>query len=112
METVVAYLKREPVAVLDVVKALLALLIVFGLPIPPGLDVAVAGVVVALLTVVTRGKVSPVQNEEEDYPVVDNSPPEGVDLEGDPGEAPIDEPVPADDPVDEAPDAVPKTVEE
>ncbi|MEV6638093.1 hypothetical protein AB0M54_45960 [Actinoplanes sp. NPDC051470] len=56
---VVAFLRDNPVVVLDVLKAAVALLLVFGLPIPAGLDVAAAGLVVAVLTVVTRQAVTP-----------------------------------------------------
>lgn len=53
------FVRRNPVVVLDVVKAAVAVLLVFGLPIPAGLDVAAAALVVAALTVVTRQAVTP-----------------------------------------------------
>lgn len=93
MEAILLYLKREPVAVMTAVKALLAVLIVFGIPLPPGLDVALAGLVVALLTIFTRSLVSPVEEAEDDT------------------EADAEE-VPAEDPIEEAPDAVPRDEEE
>lgn len=91
MEAIVAYLKREPVVLLDAVKALLAIVVIFGLPVPPGLDVAIAGALVALLTIATRGMVSPVPDEVD----------EEVEEEA-------EEEVPSEDPIDEAPDAVPR----
>ncbi|WP_144121119.1 hypothetical protein [Catellatospora sichuanensis] len=60
----VTFLKDNPVVLMDLVKAVLALVVVFGLPIPPGLDVAVAGAIVAALTVVTRSLVMPVGKAE------------------------------------------------
>lgn len=93
MEAILLYLKKEPVAVMTTVKALLAVLIVFGVPLPPGLDVALAGVVVAVLTILTRSLVTPVGEVEDD-------------TEAD------DEEVPAEDAVEEAPDAVPRDDEE
>lgn len=90
MEAILAYVRREPVVLLDAIKALLALVVVFGLPIPAGLDLALAGALVAVLTIVTRGKVSPVGDEEEEV------------------EEEEEEEVPAEDPIDEAPDAVPR----
>lgn len=62
MSAILEYIKREPVVVLDVVKYVLAALVLFGLPIPPGLDALVAGALVAVLSIVTRGMVTPTPN--------------------------------------------------
>lgn len=55
------FIKNNPVVVLDFVKYALAVLVLFGLPVPPGLDVALAGLVVAGLSLYTRSKVTPVR---------------------------------------------------
>jgi hypothetical protein len=60
----VAYVKDNPVVLLDIVKYLAAALVLFGLPIPPGVDVAVAGLILAVLTVVTRSAVVPVAKHD------------------------------------------------
>ncbi|WP_200209104.1 hypothetical protein [Micromonospora coerulea] len=60
----VAYIKDNPVVLLDLVKYVLAALVLFGLPIPPGIDVVVAGAVLAVLTLVTRAKVVPVAKHD------------------------------------------------
>lgn len=59
------YVKDNPVVLLDVLKYALGALVLFGLPIPPGLDVLVAGLILAGLTIVTRSKVVPVAKHEQ-----------------------------------------------
>lgn len=54
----IAYLKDNPVIVLDLVKYILAGFVLFGLPIPQGFDVIVAGAVLTVLTVITRSRVA------------------------------------------------------
>lgn len=54
------YIKKEPVAVLDIVKAAVVLLVAFGVPVSVEQKVAIAGVVAAVLTIVARQMVSPV----------------------------------------------------
>lgn len=90
MEAILLYLKKEPVAVMTTVKALLAVLIVFGVPLPPGLDVALAGVVVAVLTILTRSLVTPVGEVEDDTEADEEEIPAG-EVEEAPEEVPIDE---------------------
>lgn len=58
-QAIVEKLRSNPVLVMDLVKAVIALVVIFGIPIPPGLDIAVAGVLVAVLSVFTRGMVMP-----------------------------------------------------
>lgn len=57
---VLDYVKGNPVLLLDLLKYLLAALVLFGLPIPPGLDVLLAGAILAGLTLFTAGQVTPV----------------------------------------------------
>lgn len=52
-------IKANPVVALDVVKYSLALLMLFGVPVPPGVDVALAALVVALGSLLTRALVTP-----------------------------------------------------
>lgn len=59
MGKAIVFMKDNPVVVLDVVKYVLAGLVLFGVPIPPGLDVLAAGLVLAILTIVTRQLVTP-----------------------------------------------------
>ncbi len=54
---VLAYAKDNPVLLLDLLKYALACLVLFGLPIP-------AGLVVAVLTLVTAGQVTPAAKAE------------------------------------------------
>lgn len=63
--SVVKALKGNPVLILDLIKAVLAVLIIFGLPIPAGLDIALAAVVVAALSIVTRSMVRPVRKTKK-----------------------------------------------
>ena len=58
----VDFVKDNPVVVIDLVKYALAVLVLFGLPVPAGLDVALAGLIVAALSIYTRSKVTPVRN--------------------------------------------------
>lgn len=103
MNAILAYIKREPVVLLDAVKAILALVVILGLPVPAGLDVALAGVLVTILTIATRGMVTPVPKEEADeLDILD---------EEEPVEEVVEEEVPAEDPIEEAPDAVPRDEE-
>lgn len=55
----VNYIKENPVVLLDVLKYVLAGLVLFGLPIPPGVDALLAGAILAVLTVATRQAVTP-----------------------------------------------------
>ncbi|MDM4718448.1 hypothetical protein QTQ03_02135 [Micromonospora sp. WMMA1363] len=54
------YVKDNPVVLLDLIKYAVAVLVLFGLPVPPGVDVAVAGVTLGVLTIITRSQVVPV----------------------------------------------------
>jgi hypothetical protein len=56
-------LDREPVAVLDLIKYIVAAGVAFGLPIDAEQKVALLGLAAALLTFITRQKVSPVKKE-------------------------------------------------
>ncbi|MCG5459617.1 hypothetical protein PSH03_005401 [Micromonospora sp. PSH03] len=51
------YLRGNPVVLLDLMKYAAVVAVLFGLPIPPGVDVAVAGAVLAVLTIITRSRV-------------------------------------------------------
>ncbi|XVU22542.1 hypothetical protein ACQPZJ_35475 [Actinoplanes sp. CA-054009] len=83
MNAILERVKRNPVLVLDVVKAVLALLIVFGVPLPPGLDVALAGVVIAGLSLLTRSAVTPNATVDEKVEEALNTPaPEAVAVPG------------------------------
>ncbi|MDG4826013.1 hypothetical protein O7635_29540 [Asanoa sp. WMMD1127] len=55
----VRFIKDNPVLLLDLLKYVLAALILFGIPVPPGLDVLIAGAVVAVLSFITRSAVTP-----------------------------------------------------
>lgn len=65
------FVKDEPVAVLELVKALLVLA-AFVVPIPAGFDLAVAGVVMAVMTLVQRSKVTPAHDVVMWYPNPDD----------------------------------------
>lgn len=54
------YVRGNPVVVHDIVKYVVTLAVLFGLPIPPGVDVALAGLIFAGLSIYTRSKVTPV----------------------------------------------------
>lgn len=60
MGRLLEYVRHNPVVVHDVVKYAVTLAVLFGLPVPPGVDVAIAGLFFALLSIYTRSKVSPV----------------------------------------------------
>ncbi len=84
--------KRNPVVVLDVVKALVVLATLFGLPLPPGVDVAVAGLAVAVLSLVTRQAVTPNATVEQAVDEALNTPaPELVPIPTDGGDLAEDE---------------------
>lgn len=53
-------LTREPVLVLDVLKAAIACAVVFGLDLPPEADVTIIALVTAVLALLQRSKVTPV----------------------------------------------------
>lgn len=59
MSAVWQRIKREPVLLLDLLKAVLAVLLVFGVPLPPGVDIALAGLTIAVLSLFTRSRVEP-----------------------------------------------------
>lgn len=59
------YLKGEPVVVLDVIKALVALLVLFGLHLPVAFAATATALVLAVLTLVTRSKVVPARKVPE-----------------------------------------------
>lgn len=67
------FLKNEPVVILDVVKAAVAVVLLFGLHLPVGFAAAATALVVALLTLVTRAKVVPVP-APEDAPTAEATP--------------------------------------
>ena len=54
------YLTNEPVLLTNVVRAVLVLAVLFGLPLPLGADVAILAVCEAALTLFTRSRVTPV----------------------------------------------------
>lgn len=54
------HVKNNPVVLYDLLKYAVAVLVAFGLPVPPGVDVAVGGVLLAALTIATRSQVVPV----------------------------------------------------
>lgn len=58
------YLRENPVVLLDLVKYAVVVAALFGLPLPPGIDVAVASAVLAVLTLITRAKVVPLVKHE------------------------------------------------
>lgn len=64
---VVTYVKGNPVLMLDLVKYALAALVLFGLPIPAGLDVILAGAILTALTIVTAGQVTPAAKADLAY---------------------------------------------
>lgn len=55
----IEWVKRNPVIVLDIAKYLLAGLVLFGIPVPAGLDAVIAGLVLAGLSIATRQLVTP-----------------------------------------------------
>lgn len=59
LKGVASYVKGNPVLMLDLVKYVLSALVLFGLPIPDGLDVVVAGAILTILTIATAGQVTP-----------------------------------------------------
>lgn len=60
------YVKDNPVVLYDLLKYGMAVLVVLGLPVPPGVDVAVGGVVLAALTIITRSQVVPVGRHRQE----------------------------------------------
>jgi hypothetical protein len=84
----IEWIKRNPVIVLDIVKYLAAGLVLFGIPVPAGLDVVIAGLVLAGLSIATRQLVTPNGEVEkqvdealhtpapEPYPVPEYVPPQ------------------------------------
>lgn len=59
------YVKDNPVVLYDLLKYVVAALVAVGLPVPPGVDVAVGGVVLAALTIITRSQVVPVGRHDQ-----------------------------------------------
>ncbi|GAB3847300.1 hypothetical protein GCM10029963_28520 [Micromonospora andamanensis] len=53
------YITENPVVLLDIIKYAIAALVLFGVPVPPGVDVAIAGAVLGALTLITRAVVVP-----------------------------------------------------
>lgn len=51
---------REPAVIIGAVQAIIALAVIFGLPLPAGADAAIIAVVVALGALITRSQVTPV----------------------------------------------------
>jgi hypothetical protein len=64
MASVITWIKGNPVIVGDVIKYGLALLVLFGVPVPAGAAAAISALIVALGSLVTRSQVSPTATVE------------------------------------------------
>jgi hypothetical protein len=60
MEQIIARIKAEPVLVTTFVGAVLTLLVAFGVPVSDELAGAIIGVIVSVLAIFARSKVTPV----------------------------------------------------
>lgn len=60
MDKLIERIKAEPVLVTTLVGAILSLLVAFNVPVTDAQAAAIIGVIVAVLAIFTRSKVSPV----------------------------------------------------
>jgi hypothetical protein len=84
------FVRDNPVVALDIAKYTVALLIVFGLPIPPGVDVVLAALVVSVLSAVTHKLVSNQIDSALNSPVPVTTAPASVTVPASPAVTPVD----------------------